>query len=751
MRSESEQSIVNLLYRGTSTIQEFQWDNMTTTPMMMLITPEDIGYIRNLILSPRYSGNNNFKMDKIDEIMNARGFSRFAGGTNRLVYSHPSAPNAVFKVAIDSVGISDNPAEYRNQEFLKPYCCKVFECSPCGTIASFEKVERITTVEEFYSIADDYFYILSRVILGKYIMEDIGIDYFMNIGIRRGCYPVILDFPYLFELDGNKLECCNILDDGTVCHGEIDYDDGFNKLVCKKCGRVYHARDLAKPPKESSVLLRNKGVQKMKITAYKDGKIVRCVNTEGEQSYVSPEPQTPDMQETLDAVANGMTVIHIDLKTKTKKIYRPNEPIPNENHHPVNNSVCDNNGIIVSKTYNPEPQQEQSEECTNTNIDSNGSYEEEQPIDEEINMNVNEKLSFMIDGICDYYHNLTQEDKDSIDPRVFGKVMMVFDEVLKNFEKQYPETNNKNNEVEETKELVVEDEDKPKTKEEEKLETESTMEEVKEPVVEDEDKPVEDEKETEPVHDNTKHASDKISLIPVTPMKPAIFFDDDSDKDVVEVQKNPLYNDETNFELELEKINPTSVVYTKDLDNLENPSNNVVYVVPIEQKDCEEDSSSEIEETSPEDIDQTRYELYIYNESLDGFIRIGYNYDEERFDIYEDDNDEGCIIKYVSKSLDDIKDPKEGVYYVMKKGRKHFNDRVFSDREEDENRKEVESLDNPDDINLNKYKVFIYEKEKDTDKYHFVECYRNTKASDSLVGKSDKLDIDDILRSKGII
>ena len=68
-------------------------------------------------------------MEKIDEIMHFRGFSRFAGGTNRLVYTHPMAPNAVFKVAIDSVGIHDNPAEFKNQHFLKPYCCKA-EQSP---------------------------------------------------------------------------------------------------------------------------------------------------------------------------------------------------------------------------------------------------------------------------------------------------------------------------------------------------------------------------------------------------------------------------------------------------------------------------------------------------------------------------------------------------------------------------------------------------------------------------------------------
>lgn len=280
LRTKEEKELMNVMYGGTTTLEQFNWDRMHTIPILSLMSMQDIDYIRKLILSPRYSGNNKFKMDKIDEVMHFRGFTRFAGGTNRLVYIHPAAPNAVFKVAIDSVGITDNPAEYHNQELLKPYCCKVFECSPCGTIASFERVYRITTFDEFYQIADDYFYILSRKIIGKYVMEDIGIDFFMNVGIRVGCHPVILDFPYLYELDGRKLRCGNELDNGTICGGEIDYDDGFNKLICKKCGRIYRAKDLAKPPETSRIFVINENEEETKnmtTRLYRGNRIVRLM------------------------------------------------------------------------------------------------------------------------------------------------------------------------------------------------------------------------------------------------------------------------------------------------------------------------------------------------------------------------------------------------------------------------------------------------------------------------------------------
>lgn len=279
MRTKDEQSVIDFLYHGTMSIQEFCYDNLTTIPILSLLTNNDIGYLRKIILSPRYAGNGKLRIKKIDELMHYRGFTKFAGGTNRIVYTHPSAPGTVFKVAIDSVGITDNPAEFKNQNFLKPYCCKVFECSPCGTIASFEQVDRISTFDEFYSIADDYFYLLSRVILGKYVMEDIGINYFMNFGIRRGFGVVILDYPYLFELDGGKLRCSALQKD-TPCSGEVDYDYGFNKLVCQKCGKSYHARDLAKSPEQGGILICDKkGNSKMRICISRGKKVIQTVET----------------------------------------------------------------------------------------------------------------------------------------------------------------------------------------------------------------------------------------------------------------------------------------------------------------------------------------------------------------------------------------------------------------------------------------------------------------------------------------
>lgn len=368
MRTDQERNLISVMYGGTTDLNSFKWDQMTTAPILSLMTTQDIDYIRKLILSPKYSGDTKYKLDKINDVMHFRGFTKFAGGTNRVVYIHPAAPNAVFKIAIDSIGIGDNPAEYRNQAILKPYCCKVFECSPCGTIASFERVYRITTFKEFYEIADDYFYILSRRILGKYIMEDIGINYFMNVGIRIGCHPVILDFPYLYELDGKKLQCQNQLDDGTICGGEIDYDDGFNKLICKKCGRIYRAKDLRKDPDKSRIVVIGSGEEEYTdmrnvitagnrvIRVFEDGLCVYNADKANGMSYEQymehmNNTNNTDEDDSNDYTINTQESEQIEPKEISKSVKAP-EPI--ESEHVVEANFDKVRDIIQSNSSNPE-------------------------------------------------------------------------------------------------------------------------------------------------------------------------------------------------------------------------------------------------------------------------------------------------------------------------------------------------------------------------------------------------------------
>lgn len=258
--------ILSILYSKEKSPLEFKFDSLWIPSMYNFLTPQDIQELHYLASSARFSSKIDFKYKEIDRIMTNRGFKKFHCGTNRIVYSYLEDQSFLVKIALDKVGLSDNPAEYRNQFLLKPFVTKVFEVSPCGTVATVERVEPITSREEFMSIGEDIFDLMNKCIIGRYVLEDVGTKYFMNWGLRKGFGAVLLDYTYVYELDGNKLFCNKVIPEtGEVCNGVIDYDSGFNNLICTKCGKRYLAKELEQSVKDKLIILKDEGEIDMKI------------------------------------------------------------------------------------------------------------------------------------------------------------------------------------------------------------------------------------------------------------------------------------------------------------------------------------------------------------------------------------------------------------------------------------------------------------------------------------------------------
>ena len=289
----SRQALIDKIQSKVTSIEDFNYDKLTAPPLYTLLSQQDIDNLYYIATSVKYSGKPAQKYAAMDAIMNARGFVKLSAGTNRVVYRFLESTDFVVKVAADVIGIGDNPREFENQFIFKPFVTKVFEVSPCGTVGVFERVNPITSREEFLSAADDIFDVINEWFIGKYIMADIGTKYFMNWGIRTystgkegsvAFGPVLLDFPYVYELDGNKLFCSAVDHNSEtgLCGGVIDYDNGFNSLVCTKCGIRYRVKELAKKIKNNEIkIISNTGreIKKMKIGRYdKDGNII---TTEG--------------------------------------------------------------------------------------------------------------------------------------------------------------------------------------------------------------------------------------------------------------------------------------------------------------------------------------------------------------------------------------------------------------------------------------------------------------------------------------
>ena len=305
--------ISSLMNKKNSQSGDFIFDSLMAPPILSIFTVEDINKLYKIATSIRYSANISRKYELIDEIMTQRGFKRAHCGTNRVVYECLYNPVFVAKVAIDKVGIKDSPAEYINQEIFKPFCTKIFEVDPSGVIAFVEKVNPITSIEEFNSVAADIFDLMISKIIGKYVVDDLGLDNFMNYGLRYDPFsgkefgPVILDFPYVYELSERKLICRNSLNTpyGQItCNGEIDYDTNLSKIICTKCGKTYTALDLKKD--HGNILLeyidkiKSKGANTMRVKVKIDGKVIVDSGISSKKTFTKEE---------MDSIASGINTV----------------------------------------------------------------------------------------------------------------------------------------------------------------------------------------------------------------------------------------------------------------------------------------------------------------------------------------------------------------------------------------------------------------------------------------------------------
>lgn len=310
--------------------------------LYQLLSPDDIAYLNYIAKNKQLSSQPVKKNKMIKDLMQSRGFKRLSAGTNRLVFKYMEDQRFVVKVAYDHVGLSDNVSELYNQNILKPYCTKVFEVSPCGTVGLFERVTPITNREQFRQASGDIFDIIIARFLGKYILADFGTKFFMNWGVRKNAHPVILDFPYVYELDGAKIYCNrpDINTESGFCGGEIDYDDGFNVLKCSKCGKTFLASELklAIENKNSDIIISQEDIN-MIIDVYRGDDLVQHIDTTKETSTYKKDKfgrrkETPLEYRTRRRRKDFDVIITTGDEVETEESIAENTPL--EELEPVN-------------------------------------------------------------------------------------------------------------------------------------------------------------------------------------------------------------------------------------------------------------------------------------------------------------------------------------------------------------------------------------------------------------------------------
>lgn len=383
-------NVLQSLYTKRKSPLEFNFDMLTAPPLLALLTPQDINDLNRIARSVKLAGKIDEKYRLIDQIMTNRGFVKLHAGTNRVVYRFIEDQRFVIKVAVDRVGLGDNPAEYKNQFLLKPFVTKVFEVSPCGTVGLFERVDAIMSREEFLSVADDIFNLITKFFVGKYVLEDFGSHYFMNWAIRKNYGPVLLDFPYVYELDGNKLYCNAKPIPGRrdiVCGGEIDYDDGFNNLICTKCGRPYQARDLKKAEENKLIIVGGKKTMRVQI---KIGKDIILDSGKQKVSKVIEEPKEKVIVNTVKSRLNSTISKVISDDKPSDSIFNKKEDTNKEKE--TDTKIVDQD--VETKDI------EEVIDATN-NLDSN---------EETVSTTMNDELESVIDTYQDYEDDYSEYD-----------------------------------------------------------------------------------------------------------------------------------------------------------------------------------------------------------------------------------------------------------------------------------------------------------------------------------------------------
>ena len=283
------------------------YDNLKVNPLLSYFSMDDINQINQISSSVRLNNNPREKYRLIEEIMKKRGFSLIGGGTNRRTYTCDYDNRIVAKVGTDKIGFSNNLREFVNQDVLKPFCCKIFEVSPCGTLAIIESVYPIKTIEEFQLVGEDIFNVLYFKIRNKDIaMEDIGFRSYKNWGIRDNFGPVLLDYPTMYVADPKKCFCTQKDAYGRYCNHPLDYDEGFDNIVCTKCGHRYLSKFISKKNGDNIAELiyaagnrfnKKKGECKMIISvSNRNGERVIKNLDNGKSDYVKHQPiQNPVM------------------------------------------------------------------------------------------------------------------------------------------------------------------------------------------------------------------------------------------------------------------------------------------------------------------------------------------------------------------------------------------------------------------------------------------------------------------------
>ena len=298
------------------------WNNFIRPPLNHYLPDWVIQRLRDFTSSARLMNNPVKRFKLTNELLDPYGFKTLASGTNRRAFYCEYDPQIILKLASDRVGMSDNLRDIKIQNIAKPYVPKICSCATDGILSLIERVEVMTEYDYRVTWANEIFDMVMTFLHRNLIIEDIGANFFKNLGVRLGFGPVFLDAPYMFLIDPRKMKCIKVNPiTNQVCGGSIDYNysKGMSEIICTKCGARYSAKYLA--ASEELVNLAEINTRrkfdmntnlKVNVVNTKDGSIVNSYHTESDHQFpvpgmMQPEPQV--VQQTRSTVNPNVVVV----------------------------------------------------------------------------------------------------------------------------------------------------------------------------------------------------------------------------------------------------------------------------------------------------------------------------------------------------------------------------------------------------------------------------------------------------------
>lgn len=350
---------------------EAMFESISGPQVYNFLNEAELKMINKIILHKKDRSFNK-KLQKLDGIIKPKGFKRSGCGTNRVVYE-PLDPNARFclKIALDRAGKSNNPDEIVNQKYLKPFVAKCFDVSDDGNVGVFERVIPIENLNQFWSVRDDIFSIIEKLI-GRFIIDDFGTRAFKNWGIRPGFGPVLLDYADMYILDPKILVCNRPrnFNPNDICDGEIDYNEGFNNLICTKCGSLHNASEFKHGRQKLSVVAsKGRRIDDMawSCTIYKNGEVIATTEKAKFNDVVEQEqkvlvPPTEENKKSLENID--------DLKKQLKIDEEINKELYEEVFKPTSKQKrLVKEKYVVGKIEPEEPKDVELDDSDNTTIE----------------------------------------------------------------------------------------------------------------------------------------------------------------------------------------------------------------------------------------------------------------------------------------------------------------------------------------------------------------------------------------------